>query len=111
MYKIQYLPMALDDLKDIVKYIAYTLEAPQAAERLISKIDKAVQKTADNPYRCRLYSSSVRFKNAYRILNVSNYSLFYVVDNNKIEIHRIIYSGRDIAGILMAQEKTRNNKS
>jgi len=91
MHNIHYLPLALDDLRDIVKYIAYTLEAPQAAENLVSKIDKAVKKTADNPYRCRPYISSEKLKNTYRVLNVDNYSLFYVVENNKIEIHRIIY--------------------
>jgi len=105
MYKIHYLPLALDDLKDIVKYIAHTLEAPQAAESLVSKIDKAVLKIAENPYRCHLYNSSEKLKYIYRVLNIDNYSLFYVVEDNKIEIHRIIYSRRDIVRILKVQDK------
>ena len=104
MYKIHYLPLALDDLKSIVRYIADTLQSPRAAERFISKTDKAVLKIADNPFRCRLYTSSEKLKYDYRILHIDNYSLFYEVENKKIEIHRIIYSRRDTARILKADE-------
>jgi len=104
MYKIQYLPLALDDLKGIVRYIAHTLESPLAAENFISKLDKEVLKIADNPFRCRLYTTSETLKYDYRILHINNYSLFYVVENKKIEIHRIIYSRRDILHILKEQD-------
>ena len=100
MYKIKYLPLALDDLKNIVKYISQTLEAPQAAENLIVKIDKELLKVADNPYRFHLYISPEKLKYEYRVLNLNNYSLFYVVEKNKVEIHRVIYSKRDIPQIL-----------
>jgi addiction module RelE/StbE family toxin len=104
MYKIHYLPIALDDLKDIVRYIVHTLESPQAAKNLISKIDKEVLKTAENPFRCPLYTTSEKLKYDYRVLHINNYSLFYAVENEKIEIHRIIYSRRDMVRILKAQE-------
>jgi len=104
MHKIHYLPLALDDLKGIVRYIADTLESPRAAENFISKLDREVKKIADNPFRCRLYISSEPLKYDYRILHINNYSLFYVVENNKIEIHRIIYSRRDIVQVLKKQD-------
>ncbi|MDR2717201.1 MAG: type II toxin-antitoxin system RelE/ParE family toxin [Treponema sp.] len=104
MYKTHYLPLALNDLKDIVRYIAHTLESPQAAENFISKIDKEVVKIAENPFRCRLYTSSEKLKYDYRVLHINNYSLFYAVENEKIEIHRVIYSRRDTVRILKAQE-------
>ena len=100
MHKIHYLPLALDDLKNIVRYISYKLESPRTAERLLSKIDKEVSKIADNPFRCHLYTSPENLKHEYRVLHIDNYSLFYVAENNKIEIHRIIYSRRDILQIL-----------
>ncbi|MCL2007082.1 MAG: type II toxin-antitoxin system RelE/ParE family toxin [Treponema sp.] len=100
MYDIDYLPLALDDLKNIIRYISEELEAPRAAENLITKIDKEVQKIAVNPYRCHLYFSSEKLKYEYRVLNLNNYSLFYIVENERIEIHRIIYSRRDIPKIL-----------
>jgi toxin ParE1/3/4 len=106
MYKIHYLPLALDDLKSIVRYIADTLESPQAAENFISKLDREVRKIADNPFRCRLYTSSETLKYDYRVLHINNYSLFYAVENKKIEIHRIIYSRRDIVRILKEQDSS-----
>ncbi|MCL2206378.1 MAG: type II toxin-antitoxin system RelE/ParE family toxin [Treponema sp.] len=96
--------MALDDLRDIVRYIAHELGSPRAAENLLSKIDKEVKKITDNPFRCRLYSSPEKFKYEYRILNVNNYSVFYVAEKEKIEIHRVIYSKRNILQILKEQK-------
>jgi plasmid stabilization system protein ParE len=100
MYKIHYLPLALDDLRNIMRYIVNKLESPRAAERLLLKIDKEVLKIADNPYRCRLYTSPEKLKYEYRILHIDYYSLFYIVENEKIEIHRVINSRRDIPHIL-----------
>jgi len=100
MHSVQYLPLAVNDLRDIVKYIAHKLEAPRAAENLIKKIDKEVQKIAENPFRCHLYAPLEKLKYEYRVLHVGNYSLFYTVDNEKIEIHRVLYSQRDALRIL-----------
>jgi len=100
LYKVQYLPIALDDLKDIVRYIAHKLDSPQAAEDLLLKINKDVLKIAENPFQCQLYISPVKLKYEYRVLRINNYSLFYVVENEKIEIHRVIYSRRNTPQIL-----------
>ena len=100
MHEIHYLPIALDDLKSIVRYITYKLESPRSAERLISKIDKEVQKIASNPFRCHLFISQEKLKHEYRVLRIDNYSLFYVVENEKIEIHRVIHALRDTSQII-----------
>ena len=92
MYKVAYLPLAIDDLKNIVRYIANELEAPRAAENLIVKIDKEVLKIADNPFRCHVYAPLEKLKYEYRVLNIDNYSLFYIVEKEKVEIHRVLYS-------------------
>jgi len=99
-YKVHYLPLAVDDLKDIVRYISYKLEAPRTAERLIAKIEKEFDKIADNPYRCPLFYSPEKLKKEYRVLHINNYSLFYVVENEKVEIYRVIHSLRNIRQIL-----------
>jgi len=100
MYKIHYLPLALDDLKSIVNYIVHKLEAPQAANNLVKKIDKEIKKIAENPFRCHLYIPLEKLKYEYRVLNVNNYSLFYIVKKEKVEIHRVLYSQRDILSML-----------
>jgi len=83
MYEIQYLPIALDDLKNIIRYIAHNLESPRVAERLRLKPEKEVQKIASNPFRCHLYISPQKLKHEYRVLHIDSYSLFYVVENEK----------------------------
>ena len=100
MYIVQYLPLAQEDLKEIVRYIAKSLNAPRAANNLVNKIDKEVLKVAKNPFRCHLYAPLEKLKYEYRILNVDNFSLFYVVEREKVEIHRVLYSKRDIIRIL-----------
>ena len=100
MYKVCYLPLALNDLKDIVKYIANKLEAPRAAENLINKIDKEVKKVSENPFRCHVYAPLEKLKYEYRVLNIDNYSLFYVIEKEKIVVHRVLYSQRNILQIL-----------
>ncbi len=42
MYRLKYLPLALDDLRDITDYITETLKAPKAAIDLLD--------TLKNPY-------------------------------------------------------------
>ena len=105
MYQLLYLPLALDDLKGIIRYIAHELDAPRAAENLLLKIDKEVLKIADNPFRCHVFVSPEKLNYEYRVLNVNNYSLFYVVEKEKVEIHRVIYSKRNISGILEEANK------
>jgi addiction module RelE/StbE family toxin len=109
MYKIRYLPLALDDLKEIVRYIARELEAPKAAQKLLVKIDKEVQKIAEIPFRCHVYFPPEKMKHEYRVLRINNYSLFYVVEKAKIEIYRVIYSHRDIPRIFSDQEIPEEN--
>jgi plasmid stabilization system protein ParE len=104
VYKIHYLLLALNDLKEITQYIAFKLEAPQAAENFLSKLDKEVLKIADNPFRYHAYTPPEKLEYAYRVLYIDNYSLFYEVENNRIEIHRVIYSRRDTLRIPKAQE-------
>jgi len=48
----------------------------------------------------RLYAPSENLKHEYRVLQVNSYSVFYVAEKGKIEIHRVIYSKRDIPLIL-----------
>jgi addiction module RelE/StbE family toxin len=104
MYRIHYLPLALDDLKEIVRYITYKLESPRAAERLLSKIEREVLKIANNPFRCHLYTPPEKLNYEYRVLHVDNYSLFYVVDDKRVEIRRVIHARRDAPHLLSAKE-------
>jgi plasmid stabilization system protein ParE len=99
-YELRYLPLALQDLDAIFRYIVFTLKAPQAATDLLAKIDAMVNELAYTPYTHRIYPLSKLVKNEYRKLPVQNYSVFYVVKENLVEIHRVLYAKRDFELLL-----------
>jgi plasmid stabilization system protein ParE len=92
--------MALSDLDEIFRYICNTLEAPSAAQNLLKEIDVAVNNLGDFPFSHRIYISGRSLQHEYRRFTVKNYSVFYTVINDVIEIRRVMYSKRDFDGFL-----------
>lgn len=110
MYRIEYLPAALDDLKEIVVYIAETLENPKAALNLSQEIVERVERLAYFPYSAPAYFPIRPLSHEYRRLQVKNYYVFYWVDDsseqdneivNTVTIARIIYVRRNIKMLLV----------
>jgi plasmid stabilization system protein ParE len=99
-YTVSYLPVALEDLENIVRYIVYKLEAPRAAKKLRDAIHTVAQKLAYAPFSHPLYRAKKPLKKEYRRVAVKNYSVFYVVKDNNVEIHRVIYSKRNLETLL-----------
>ncbi len=100
MYKLNYLPIAQKDLKNIINYIANHLKAPQAALNLVTTFDNSISRLQQFPYSCQVYQTVKPLKAEYRMLPVKNYLIFYVVAEGEIEIHRIIYAKRDLENLL-----------
>jgi len=94
MYAIEYLPLALEDLKEIVYYITCTLKNPIAAENLGQEIIKKINLLAKIPYSSRYYRSVKTLFHEYRKLLVKNYFVFYWVNEEKriVTVARIIYA-------------------
>jgi addiction module RelE/StbE family toxin len=99
-YIIKYLPVAKKDLLEIVDYICKTLNAPKTALDFIDEIEEKIINLKNNPYSHRLYRPSEPIETEYRLLSVKNYLVFYVVLNNTIEIHRVIYNKRNLSEII-----------
>ncbi|MBM7583132.1 plasmid stabilization system protein ParE [Caldicoprobacter guelmensis] len=96
MYEIRYLPLASKDLADIITYIVDELKSPKAAMDLINALDDAISRLAQFPYSCRVYKTEKPLENEYRVLPVKNYLVFYVVKEQVVEIHRVVYAKMDI---------------
>ena len=99
-YKLRYLPLAKEDLINIVDYIQNTLLSPIAAENTVLRIEKAILKRLENPESFAIWPSSKERKNPYRRINVKNYTVWYVVIDDVMEVRRILYSGRDEKRVL-----------
>ena len=102
MYEVTYLPLARQDMVDIVRYIGHDLNNPQAAGRLSEKLVEAVERLADFPYSAAAYSPIRPLRCEYRKLTVKNYCIFYWVDETqkRVTIARVIYGKRNTNRLL-----------
>jgi plasmid stabilization system protein ParE len=99
-YKSEYLPLAHDDVHEILDYILNTLNAPMAAANFADELDEKVALLEAQPYIGATYKGNHKFDFDYRFVFVGNYTLYYVILEDKrpkrLEIHRIIYSARNM---------------
>ena len=102
MYKIEFLPMAKQDMTEIARYISHELCNPAAANELTDEMIEAADRLCDFPYINVIHQSVKPLKYEYRKLLVKNYFIFYWIDENKklVTIARVIYARRDYEKLL-----------
>jgi len=100
MYEIRYLPLARKDLNDIMFYIADHLKAPKAAMNLLDVLEESIFRLEQFPYSCKVYQPIKTLDAEYRLLPVKNYAIFYVVNEQTVEIHRIVYAKMDLSKLI-----------
>ena len=92
-YKIEYLPIAENDLTEIYEYILN--DNPSAAINLIDRIDESISKLADFPFMGVTPNDPRLRLLGYRMLIIDAYHVFYVVLHDEIvEIRRILHGKR-----------------
>ena len=94
-YTLRFLPLFEDDLNGIVDYIAFELQNPSAAENLVDTVQEAIEKRLPFAESFEPYHSARERKYPYYRITVKNYTVFYVVIGDVMEVRRILYSGRD----------------
>ena len=95
-YTIKFIPLARQDLTDIVNYILNEFQNPIAAENTLNKIEKAIyERLEDGPESFAIWPSTKEREHPYRRINVGNYTVWYVVIDNVMEIRRIQPSRRN----------------
>lgn len=95
-YKLRFLPLFEDDLNGIVDYIAFRLKNPIAAEALVNDVQKAIQDRLSCAEAFEPYHSAKDRQYPYYRISVRNYTIFYVVIDDVMEVRRIVYSRRDL---------------
>lgn len=76
-------------------HIRYDLKNPNAAKVLLRKVNEAIVKRMDCPTAYEpMFSKKHRELSYYRIY-VSNFTIYYVVYDDKVEFRRILYKRRD----------------
>lgn len=97
MYRLEYLPIARQDMIEIVRYISKDLQNPMAADQLATELIEAGDSILGFPYANPAYMPIRPLKHEYRKLLVQNYFMFYWVDEKKrlITVARVVYAKRD----------------
>jgi len=85
-----------EDLLKATDYITNTLQNPSAAHRLVDDIELAIVKRLEMPLSFAPYQSSKIRNHPYYRINVRNFSIFYVVIDDTMEVRRLLYSKRNI---------------
>ena len=99
-YTIRYLTSFSEELDEIMYYITNILKNKNAAEKLLDNIHNAIKQRSKSPESFEKYKSMAKTKyNWYRIY-VGNFTVFYIVRNNIMEITHLIYCARSFDNLL-----------
>jgi plasmid stabilization system protein ParE len=96
-YSVQITDKALEDMEEIYTYIAEQLQAPENAMGQYNRIAEAIQKLNVFPERVRVMESEPEHTMGLRQLSIDNFSAFYVIENDKVIVTRVLYSASDIS--------------
>lgn len=99
-FTLRYLALFEQDLAAVRDYIALDLKNPTAALRLVEDTETAILKRLNNPLGFEPYHSSKDRKYPYYRIRVRNFTIFYVVIGDIMEVRRFAYSRRNIPGIV-----------
>ena len=84
----------------IVDYITIQLQNPVAAENLVDDIETAIQERLHCAESFEPYHSAKERRYPYYRIQVRNFTIFYIVIGNIIEVRRILYNRRDFSKII-----------
>ena len=104
MAELRVSPEAANDLREIRKYIAIQLDAPVAAQKLVSRILQSMRRLADFPKSGPALSSVLNIEVDYRFLVCGNYLIFYRLEKQDVYIVRILYGKRDYMKLLFGEQ-------
>lgn len=100
VYRLQYLPLFQQDLMEAVNYISMVLKNPDAALKLIDNVETAILERLNNPASFEPYRSVKKRRYNYYRIYIGNYVVYYVLNDNVMEVRRFLYGSRDTDRLL-----------
>lgn len=94
-YQLRFLPLFEDDLNEIVDYIMHDLENPTAAMNFVDAVQTAIEERLPFAESFEPFRSARSRQYPYYRIPVKNYTIFYVVIGDVMEVRRILYSRRN----------------
>ena len=91
-YSVKISPAAQNDFLDVVEHLDTQL--PEEATRYYELFMDKTAMLATTPESCPLSRDPQLRLHGYRMLQIENYMVFYVIRGNTVEIRRILYARR-----------------
>ena len=106
-YSVVYSPEAVDDLREIYSYIAFTLFVPETAKKQVNRIQKGIRSLDFMPSRYSLVDWEPWKSMGIHKVPADNFVIYYTVndDSRTVTVIRIFYGGRDVANIVNAENE------
>lgn len=106
-YSVSYSPEAIDDLRNIYSYIAFTLLVPETAKKQVNRIRKEVRSLDFMPSRYSLVDWEPWKGMEMHKVPVDNFVIYYTVDDSArtVTVIRIFYGRRDAANIINGENE------
>ena len=99
-YSLRYIPRYEADLIEFVDYLVFKLHNLDAAKKLIDKIENAITERLNCPLSFEPFHSNRKRKNPYYRIYVDNFTVYYVVIDDVMEVRRVLYKGRDAGKLI-----------
>ena len=100
MNKLRITPAAASDLAEIKAYISLELHNPQAAQRIVRSITHDLRHLQQSPHLGFAVSAKIGMETDLRALLSGNYFLFYRVENETVQVARILDGRQDYLRVL-----------
>jgi len=95
-YEVLVSDKANEDMEAIYEYIAETLLSPATAAKQYDRIADTILSLEKMPERVRVMDSEPERSEGLRPLIVDNYTVFFVIKFDTVNIVRVLYSASDI---------------
>lgn len=95
-YIVQITDHALEEMEEIYNYISIQLQAPENAVGQYNRIADEILKLNLFPKRFHIMDSKPECEKGIRRMPVDNYSVFYVIQEEKVIVTNVLYSAADI---------------
>ena len=105
MYKVAISPSANADLFNALKYIAYELENPSAAEKLADGVDRCYAALEEMPAAHELCRDPVLRRLGYRRYPVGNYIVIFrvVEEAQEVRVVHFFHATQDYLSIMKSE--------
>ena len=95
-YTVEITDEALADMERLYNHIAFVLLAPENAMGQYNRIADAILTLDTFPERFRIMDTEPEHSKEIRRMLVDNYSVFYVIKENRVIVTDVLYSASNI---------------